>query len=86
VHDADADAFAHFDSRLKYLRISMKKKNDEFLASPIYHARSLPQTHRTKVQILIVRFFFSALSFASVVVVRSIVAAHSFYLYYLSCL
>jgi hypothetical protein len=56
----------------------MKKKNDEFLASPIYHARSLPQTHRTKVQILIVRFFFSALSFASVVVVRSIVAAHSF--------
>jgi hypothetical protein len=35
----------------------MKKKNDEFLASPIYHARSLPQTHRTKVQILIVRFF-----------------------------
>jgi hypothetical protein len=29
---------------------SMKKKMMSFLAGPIYHARSLPQMHRTKVQ------------------------------------
>lgn len=39
----------------------MKKKMMSFLASPIYHARSLPQTHRTKVQFLIVRLFLRTL-------------------------
>lgn len=56
---------------------SMKKKMTSFPSQPRYTMLVPYRNHRTKVQLLITRFF-SALSFVCVIVVCSIVAAHPF--------